>query len=186
MPVARSEPDLGVIVLPAGISPVMGEIGTGKLVAFGVFCFVVGVGLGALGAALDVAWWLVSLAIFAALLLFAWYLRKRESGRWSYEVRRYAAEHQGRRIELLFDERLTVINRLTLLVDGQEVDRETIFFGTKELTGAPDGSPPVTVAVGSGWVGTCTGAVLRGPGDGEQPMSDVTGSRTAAGSSLPA
>lgn len=150
------------------------SIGTGKLLAFGAASLAASVALGALAAALDVAWWVFTLVIVALVFLIAWYLRRRESGRWSYEIRHYSGEADGRRVELLFDERLVVLNRLTLLLDGEEVARETIFFGTKTLTGAPRAGSPVTVEVGSGWVGTCTGAVLHGP-QGDQQLQETTG-----------
>jgi hypothetical protein len=55
---------------------------------------------------------------------------------------------------------------LELIVDGEQVDRGTVFYGVKELSGAG-----VTVAVGSGW----TGVVLRGSSGEERPLSERAG-----------
>jgi len=96
----------------------------------------------------------------------AFAVRRRETGRWSYERRSWAGEQDGRQVELIFDEKLVVLNRLTLRVDGKEVDRGTIFYGFKELSG--DG---VTVRVGSGWTGECIGAVVVS-GEQERPLTE--------------
>lgn len=134
----------------------MGSLNRGKFLVFALVAFVLAFGVGVLGAEADIPWWLVSLVIFAVILAVAFVLRHNETGRWSYERRSWAGEHDGRQVELIFDETLMVLNRLTLRVDGKEVDKNTVFYGTKELSG--DG---VTVAVGSGWTGECTGAVIR-------------------------
>ncbi len=134
----------------------MKSLNIGKFLVFGAVALVLAFGLGVLGAAADIPWWLVSLAIFVAILAAAFVLRHSEMGRWSYERRTWTGGHDGREVELIFDEKLILLNRLSLRVDGKEVDSDTVFYGTKELSG--DG---VTVQVGSGWVGECTGAVIR-------------------------
>ena len=134
----------------------MRSLNIGKFLVFGAVALVSAFVFGLLGAEADIPWWLVSLVIFAVILAAAFVLRHNETGRWSYERRSWTGEHDGRQVELIFDEKLMILNRLSLRVDGKEVDKDTIFYGTKELSG--DG---VTVAVGSGWTGECTGAVIR-------------------------
>lgn len=147
----------------------MGSRNPGKLAAFTLFAVVAGLAVGVIGAALDVPWWVVSVIVFVLLLGIAWALRRQETGRWSYARRSWTGEHDGRSVELIFDEKLVILNRLTLNVDGEQVDRESIFYGTKELSGAG-----VTVEVGSGWIGQCTGVVLRGSSGEERPLSERT------------
>lgn len=146
--------------------------GQGKLVAFTIASFIAVVVLLVLG----VPWWLAALVVFAGGLVVAWILRRAESGRWSYGRQRYSGELEGRSVEVIFDERLVVLNRLSLLVDGGEADRDTIFYGTKTLR-SDSGETPLAVEVGSGWVGTCTGAIARS-GEREQRLSHAG---TAAG-----
>lgn len=145
--------------------------GSGKLAAFVAFAFALALAVGIAFALLDLPWWLNGLVVFVALMALAWVLRRRETGRWSYEVRRYTADLNGQEVELLFDERLAVLNRLTLIVDGEAVDRDTIFYGTKTLRSG-SGAARVSVEVGSGWIGTCTGAVARS-GDSERAMREA-------------
>lgn len=145
--------------------------GLGKLAAFTVFAMVLAFALAVAGAEFDVPWPVIALVTFAALFVAAWVLRHRESGHWNYEVRRYAADVEGRRVELAFDERMMILNRLTLVVDGQTADQASVFYGTKTLSSGT-GDAEVSVEVGSGWVGTCTGAVARS-GTSERPMTAV-------------
>lgn len=144
----------------------MGSLQSGKLFAFFAFVVALGVANGILVTALDLPWWVASLAMFVVVLLAAFAVRRMETGRWSYERRSWAGEEDARQVELVFDEKLVVLNRLTLRVDGKEVDRDTIFYGFKELSG--DG---VTVRVGSGWMGECIGAVVVG-GMQERPLTE--------------
>lgn len=151
--------------------------GLGKLIAFILAAAVLAVAVVLAVDALDLPPWLAMIIAFAVIFALAWILRHMESGRWTYEVRRYAADVNGRRVELLFDERQVFLNRLSLMVDGETVDRGSVFYGVKTLRSSRT-QPQVDVEVGSGWVGTCTGAIARSEG-GEQPMRDVT----AAGAS---
>lgn len=148
----------------------MGSQSPGKLAAFTLFAFIAAVAIGGLGAAIDVPWWAVAVVIFAFVFGVAFALRRRQTGRWTYERRSWVGEQDGRSVELVFDEKLVVLNRLALIVDGEQVDRDTIFYGTKQLSGAG-----VTVAVGSGWTGECTGAVLRGSSGEERSLSPRAG-----------
>lgn len=145
--------------------------GLGKLAAFTVFATVLAFALAVAGAELDVPWPVIALVTFAALFVAAWVLRHGESGHWNFAVRRYAADVDGRRVELAFDERLIILNRLTLEVEGKPVERASIFYGRKTLSSGT-GDPEVSVEVGSGWVGTCTGAIARSAGS-ERPMTAV-------------
>ncbi len=73
----------------------------------------------------------------------------------------------GSQVELIFDEKLVVLNRLTLCVDGEEVARDTIFYGTKELSGSGG-----RVGVGSGWTGECVGVVLQEGSGADRPLTE--------------
>lgn len=138
----------------------MGSLNLGKLAGFTVLALVLAFAIGAAGNAADLPVAAGSVLIFIVVLLLALAARRREIGRWSYERRRWTGERDGRAVELIFDERLGFLNRLTLLVGEQEVDRATIFYGTKTLSGAPVDERPVTVTVKSGWIGECVGVVF--------------------------
>lgn len=77
---------------------------------------------------------------------------------------RYRAELDGRDIEIEFDRRRIVLDEVRLFVDGEQVDRQSVFYGDKELR-APVGGSEVTVVVTSGMVGELTRAQVR-RGDG--------------------
>lgn len=145
----------------------MGSRNPGRLAAFTLFAFVAALVIGVIGAALDVPWWAVGVIVAVFLFGVAWALRRQETGRWSYERRSWVGEQNGRSVELVFDEKLGILNRLSLIVDGEQVDRGTIFYGTKELAGSG-----VTVGVGSGWVGQCTGVVLREASGEGRPLTE--------------
>ncbi len=145
----------------------MGSLNKDKLARFSGVCTVVAVGLAVLGFVTGVPWWIVGVVIFIALFGMALVARHKETGRWSYERRSWTGEQDGRQVELVFDEKLVVLNRLTLCVDGQEVARDTIFYGTKELSGAG-----VHVRVGSGWIGECVGVVLHDGSGTERPLTE--------------
>lgn len=127
----------------------------------------VALGLAVVGLVIGAAWWIVGVIIFITLLGMALVLRRRETGRWSYERRSWTGEQDGRQVGLVFDEKLVVLNRLTLCVDGQEVARDTIFYGTKELSGSG-----VSVRVGSGWIGECVGVMLQDASGAEHPLTE--------------
>lgn len=144
--------------------------GRGKLAAFTLFAFLAAVAIAALGGAIDMPWWAVTGVIFAVLLGVAFALRRQQTGRWTYERRTWVGEEDGRSVAVVFDEKLVVLNRLTLMVDGEEVERDTIFYGTKQLSGAG-----VTVVVGSDWIGQCTGIMFRGSSGEERSLSQQAG-----------
>ncbi|MDO9378455.1 MAG: hypothetical protein Q7T56_06375 [Nocardioidaceae bacterium] len=69
------------------------------------------------------------------------------------DVTRYHGTHAGHEIELVFDQRLAIVNRARLEVDGQPVDDTRVVYGTKELSASlPDGTD-VVVRLHSGMVG---------------------------------
>lgn len=150
---------------------------------FTLFCFAFMASLGVAGVALEPTPALAIAILFVGLVflpLVAWTLRRMASGRWSYDIQRYTAQVGDRSVELVFDEKLMVYNRLTLLIDGRVVNRGTIFYGTKTLEGTGEGADSaVSVEVGSGWVGTCTGVVARADGR-EFPMSRASSTASAA------
>lgn len=142
----------------------------GKLVGFTLFAFLASSVIAGLGHAVGAPWWAVTVLTFAVVGGAAFAIRRRQIGRWTYERRSWTGEQDGRSVELVFDEKLVVLNRLALIVDGERVDRGTVFYGVKELSGAG-----VTVAVGSGWIGDCTGVMLRGSSGEERPLSERAG-----------
>lgn len=144
-----------------------GKLALGKLAGFTLFAFIAALVIGELGVATGK--WAVTMIIFAVVLGVAFALRRQQTGRWTYERRSWVGEQDGRSVKLVFDEKL-VLNRLELMVDGEQIDRGTIFYGVKELSGAG-----VTVAVGSGWIGECTGVVLRGWSGEERSLSERPG-----------
>lgn len=131
----------------------------GRLITFCVVAAVVAVGAGLLTYGVGAPIWLGSVVTVAAIVVLTLVARRVQTRRWGFDRRHWVGELGGRPVEVVFDERLVFLNRVTLLVDGRPVDHKTIWYGTKELSG--DG---VTVVVGSGWIGECTGAEVR---DGE-------------------
>ncbi len=130
-------------------------------------CTGVAFAVGVLGFVIGLAWWIVGPIILIVYFGLALVVRHRETGRWTYERRSWTAEQDGRQVELVFDEKLVVLNRLTLRVDGQEVANDTIFYGTKELSGSG-----VSVRVGSGWTGECVGVLLQDSAGAERPLAE--------------
>jgi len=147
-----------------------GKLALGKLAGFTLFASIAALVIGGLGVATGTPWWAVTIIIFAVVLGAAFALRRQQTGRWTYERRSWVGEQDGRSVKLVFDEKLVVLNRLELVVDGEQIDRGTIFYGVKELSGAG-----VTVAVGSGWIGECTGVVLCGSSGEERSLSERPG-----------
>lgn len=122
-----------------------------------------------------------TLGILALAFLFGvaffyllFYLRRRQTGAWSYGMHRLEREASGHRVTLEFDERLIELNRLRVLVDGDELASDTIFFGTKELLVRTKDGTDLSVKVRSGWLGMCTGATVAVDGGEAQPLVDRT------------
>lgn len=131
-------------------------------VKFALYCvgvFLAGFGLAVLFIVLGLPSW--AAALLAGILLFGVLVafRSRRTGDFAYKVRRYGTEHDGKDVVLEFDERLVVLNRLRLHVDGRKIDETSIFYGTKRL----DLGDSTQVEVGAGFLGECTGASLRTP-----------------------
>ena len=76
-------------------------------------------------------------------------------------VTRYRGEVEGHTVELEFDQRLAVVNRLELVVDGRTVDRAKVVYGEEELSTTLDDGTRVVVVVHSGVVGEATRVQLR-------------------------
>lgn len=128
----------------------------GRLITFCVVAAVVSLGAGLLAYGLGAPVWLGSLITVVALVALTLGARRAQIGRWGFARRRWVGQLGATAVEVIFDERLVFLNRLTLLVDGHPVDHSTIWYGTKELSGRG-----VTVTVGSGWIGECTGVESR-------------------------
>lgn len=128
----------------------------GRLITFCVVTTAVVLGIGGLAYVLGASGWLSALITIGAIVFLTLGARRAETKRWGFTRRFWSGEDGTKAIQVVFDERLVFLNRVTLLVDGRPVDHKTIWYGTKELTG--DG---VTVVVGSGWIGECTGAEVR-------------------------
>ena len=138
-----------------------------RIIAFSVVATTIAIVIGALLYALNAPVWLTTVVVIVVIAVLTAVARRVQVGRWNFGRRHWTSDHDGRAVELIFDERLVFLNRLTLLVDGKEVDRTTIWYGTKELTGNG-----VTVRVGSGWIGECTGVVVRDASGEERTLSE--------------
>jgi hypothetical protein len=68
------------------------------------------------------------------------------------DVKTFTATDNGREIKLEFDNKLAFINRIRLYVDGELLDSDTIWYGTKELK-ASLASGQIELRVHSGMVG---------------------------------
>ena len=78
-------------------------------------------------------------------------------------VTRYGGRFDGHEIEIEFDKKLVVLNRIRLIIDGQAVDSAQVVYGDRELEAkAPDGTP-VTIIVSSGMMGELVRAQIRRP-----------------------
>lgn len=130
----------------------------GRLIVFSVGAAAVALGGAALAYVAGASRWLSAVVTMVLLIVLILAARRAQTRRWGFGRRSWRGEYRGRSMEVVFDERLVFLNRLTLVVDGQQVDQTTIWYGTKLLRG--DG---ITVEVGSGWIGECTGVEVRSP-----------------------
>ena len=71
-------------------------------------------------------------------------------------VTRYAGEVAGHAVELEFDQKLAVVNRIELVVDGVPVEKAKVVYGERELSTTLDDGTAVEVVVHSGMVGEAT------------------------------
>ena len=95
---------------------------------------------------------------------------------------RYGTTHAGHEIELDFDRSKIVLDQARLVVDGDVVDKASVFYGDKHLTTTlPDGTE-IHVTVDSGMDGSCAGRsegfgwVVDGP-DGAGPAARWSSAR---------
>jgi len=78
-------------------------------------------------------------------------------------VTRHGGRFDGQEVEIEFDKRLLVLNRVRLILNGHTVDSATVVYGDRELRAqTPEGSP-VSVVVSSGMVGELVRAQIRRP-----------------------
>ncbi|SSC23525.1 Hypothetical protein KLENKIAIHU_2124, partial [Klenkia terrae] len=68
----------------------------------------------------------------------------------------YTGEIQGHTVEVRFDQKLVVVNRVDLAVDGTQVDAAKVVYGERELTTTLDDGTVVAVVVHSGMNGEAT------------------------------
>ena len=68
------------------------------------------------------------------------------------DVKTFTAVENGQEIKLEFDNKLAFTNRLRLYVDGELLDSDSVFYGTKELRAPVDGGE-IEIRVHSGVVG---------------------------------
>ena len=78
-----------------------------------------------------------------------------------YKTKRYGAAVDGHDIEIEFDKKLMVLNRVRLHVDGVKVDDENVFYGEKELKTTRPGGEEIVVQIDSGMIGELTRAQAR-------------------------
>ena len=78
-------------------------------------------------------------------------------------VTSYTGTLGSHQISLEFDQRLVVLNRARLSVDGVEVDQARVVYGTKELSVDLDDGTAVSVRLHSGMVGEIDRPQVLGP-----------------------
>ena len=91
---------------------------------------------------------------------------------YGYDTKHYGIEYRGHDVELVFNKKLVVLNRASLVVDGVEVDRERVFYGEHHLETTLDDGTRIRVELGSGVVGELTKAVLIAEDGTAHPLSE--------------
>ncbi|MCY7401836.1 MAG: hypothetical protein LH477_12955 [Nocardioides sp.] len=81
------------------------------------------------------------------------------------DITRYDATLGGHAIVLEFDQKLAVLNRARLLVDGVQIDEASVVYGERELEATLVDGVEVKIRLHSRMLGELTRAQLRG-GDG--------------------
>lgn len=76
-------------------------------------------------------------------------------------ITKYGTTLDGHDIELEFDQKLIVLNRARLRVDGEQVDALNVVYGDKELTTTLADGTEITVKLDSGMVGELVRAQVR-------------------------
>ena len=69
------------------------------------------------------------------------------------DVKTFATTEDGHEVVLEFDNKLAFINRIRLLVDGELLDSERVWYGTKELKATLGDGRELELRVHSGMVG---------------------------------
>ena len=69
------------------------------------------------------------------------------------DVKTFTTTEDGHEVVLEFDNRLAFINRIRLLVDGELLDSERVWYGTKELRATLADGRELELRVHSGMVG---------------------------------
>lgn len=77
-------------------------------------------------------------------------------------VRTYTATLGEHQVSLEFDQKLRILNRARLSVDGREVDRANVLYGDAEVTSKLDDGTEVVVRLHSGMVGELDRPQVRG------------------------
>jgi hypothetical protein len=75
----------------------------------------------------------------------------------------YTGQIQGHTVEVEFDQKLVVVNRIALAVDGARVDTAKVVYGERELSTTLDDGTVVAVVVHSGMNGEATRVQARRP-----------------------
>jgi len=82
---------------------------------------------------------------------------------YGYRTKVYGGTLNGHDVAVEFNKALLVLNRARLYVDAEEVDREKVFYGDKQLEAALPYGTAVVVSIESGMVGELTKAQLCQP-----------------------
>lgn len=75
----------------------------------------------------------------------------------------YTGDVQGHTVQVVFDQKLVVVNRVELTVDGAPVDSAKVVYGERELSTTLDDGTVVAVVVHSGMTGEATRVQARQP-----------------------
>lgn len=75
----------------------------------------------------------------------------------------YTGDVQGHTVQVVFDQKLVVVNRIELSVDGTRVDTAKVVYGERELSTTLDDGTVVAVVVHSGMNGEATRVQARQP-----------------------
>lgn len=95
-------------------------------------------------------------------------------------VTRHGGRFDNHEVEIEFDKKLLVLNRIRLLIDGQTVDSAHVIYGDRELRAqAPDGTP-VSVIISSDMVGELVRAQIRRPDDSLHDLREPATDRPLA------
>lgn len=80
---------------------------------------------------------------------------------YGYRTKVYGGTLDGHDVAIEFNKALLVLNRVRLYIDAEEVDRENVFYGERQLKSTLADGTEVAVAIESGGIGELTRAQLR-------------------------